>query len=115
MSLTLHNGDLNKLARDTSHDSIILDENHLVVAYNQEQAQRLFIDGDGTGLAHIFGDLADIKHNELGSHLEIHTPRGIRRLFYKGGGKSNSVGAITGMSLGSVVFCEINLLNMRMI
>ncbi|RWQ69818.1 hypothetical protein [Bacillus cereus] len=24
MSLTLHNGDLNKLARDTSHDSIIL-------------------------------------------------------------------------------------------
>ncbi|MEW4236029.1 hypothetical protein Q0N71_23145 [Bacillus thuringiensis] len=24
MSLTLHNGDLNKLARDTSHDSIVL-------------------------------------------------------------------------------------------
>ncbi|HEF1898107.1 hypothetical protein ACTFSP_19410 [Bacillus cereus group sp. MYBK108-2] len=24
MNLTLHNGDLNKLARDTSHDSIVL-------------------------------------------------------------------------------------------
>ncbi|MBJ9983573.1 PBSX family phage terminase large subunit [Bacillus sp. S70] len=91
------------------------DTNHLIVAYNQEQAQRLFIDGDGTGLQHIFGDLAEIKHNELGSNLEIHTPNGIKRVFYKGGGKSNSVGAITGMSLGSVVFCEINLLNMGMI
>ena len=36
-------------------------------------------------------------------------------MYYKGGGKSNSVGAITGMSLGSVVFCEINLLNMQFI
>lgn len=91
------------------------DANHLVVAYNQEQAYRLIIEGDGTGLQHIFGDLAEIKHNEQGSHLEIHTPKGIRRVFYKGGGKSNSVGAITGMSLGSVVFCEINLLNMDMV
>ncbi|WP_163255771.1 PBSX family phage terminase large subunit [Bacillus tropicus] len=91
------------------------DTNHLIVAYNQEQAQRLFIDGDGTGLQHIFGNLAEIKHHELGSNLEIHTPNGIKRVFYKGGGKSNSVGAITGMSLGSVVFCEINLLNMGMI
>lgn len=91
------------------------DENHLIVAYNQEQAYRLIIEGDGTGLMHIFGNLAEIKHNEQGSHLEITTPKGIRRVFYKGGGKSNSVGAITGMSLGSVVFCEINLLNMAMI
>lgn len=30
------------------------DTNHLIVAYNQEQAYRLFIDGDGTGLKHIF-------------------------------------------------------------
>jgi len=91
------------------------DTNHLIVAYNQEQAYRLFIDGDGTGLMHIFGDLSTIKHDEHGSHLEVHTPTGIKKVYYKGGGKSNSVGAITGMSLGSVVFCEINLLHMSMI
>lgn len=91
------------------------DQNHLIVAYNQEQAYRLFIDGDGTGLMHIFGDLTEIKHDEHGSHLRIHTPNGIKKVYYKGGGKSNSVGAITGMSLGSVVFCEINLLHMSMI
>lgn len=91
------------------------DTNHLIVAYNQEQAYRLFIDGDGTGLMHIFGPLCSIKHDEHGSHLEIHTPNGVKKVYYKGGGKSNSVGAITGMSLGSVVFCEINLLNMQMI
>lgn len=87
----------------------------MIVAYNQEQAYRLIIDGDGTGLMHIFGDLAELKHDEHGSHLLIHTPKGVRKVYYKGGGKSNSVGAITGMSLGSVVFCEINLLNMGMI
>lgn len=91
------------------------DTNHLIVAYNQEQAYRLFIDGDGTGLMHIFGNLAEIKHDEHGSHLQVHTPNGIKKVYYKGGGKSNSVGAITGMSLGSVVFCEINLLHMSMI
>lgn len=91
------------------------DTNHLITAYNQEQAYRLFIDGDGTGLRHIFADQHTIKHDEHGSHMEIHTANGIKRVYYKGGGKVNSVGAITGMSLGSVVFCEINLLNMKMI
>lgn len=91
------------------------DDNHLVVAYNQEQAFRLFIDGDGTGLMHIFGNLCQIKHDEHGDHLEIHTKKGVKRVYYKGGAKVNSVGAITGMSLGSVVFCEINLLHMDMI
>lgn len=91
------------------------DQNHLIVAYNQEQAFRLFIDGDGTGLMHIFGDLAETKHDEHGVHLRIHTPNGLKKVYYKGGGKSNSVGAITGMSLGSVAFMEINLLHMSMI
>lgn len=89
--------------------------NHLVVAYNQEQAYRLFIDGDGTGLEHIFAGYSEIKHGEHGSHLSIQLPKGTRNIFFKGGGKSNSVGAITGMSLGSVVFCEIDLLHMSMI
>lgn len=91
------------------------DENHLITAYNQEQAYRLFIDGDGTGLKHIFGDLCSTKHDDLGDYLEVHTPTGIKKVYYKGGGKADSVKAITGMSLGSVVFCEINLLHMDMI
>lgn len=91
------------------------DINHLIVAYNQEQAYRLFIDGDGTGLKHIFEGLAEVKHDDNGDHLEITTPKGIRKVYYKGGGKADSHKAITGMSLGSVVFCEINLLHMDMI
>lgn len=91
------------------------DENHLIAAYNQEQAYRLFIDGDGTGLMYIFDGNCQIKHDERGDHLLIHTPKGDKRVYYKGGGKVNSVGAITGMSLGSVVFCEINLLHMDFI
>lgn len=91
------------------------DQNHLIAAYNQEQAFRLFIDGDGTGLMHIFNGACAIKHDEHGDHLEVHTPKGIKRVYYKGAGKANSVGSITGMSLGSVVFCEINLLHMSFI
>jgi PBSX family phage terminase large subunit len=91
------------------------DENHLIVAFNQEQAYRLFIECDGLGLKYIFGDLAKLKHDDNGDHLEIHTPNGIKKVYYKGGGKADSHKAITGMSLGSVVFCEINLLHMNMI
>lgn len=95
--------------------SLTPDQNHLIVAYNQEQAYRLFIDGDGTGLKHQFGNLAKVKHDDLGDHLEVQTPTGTKKVYYKGGGKADSVKAITGMSLGSVVFCEINLLHMDMI
>lgn len=91
------------------------DENHLIVGYNQEQAYRLFIDGDGTGLMHIFNGYCKTKHDDLGDYLEVHTPTGTKKVYYKGGGKADSVKAITGMSLGSVVFCEINLLHMDMI
>jgi PBSX family phage terminase large subunit len=91
------------------------DANHLIVAYNQEQAFRLFMDGDGFGLMHIYGEHAKIKHDEKGDHLEIQAPNGIKKIYYKGAGKSDSHKAITGMSLGSVVFGEINLLHMDMI
>lgn len=91
------------------------DENHLLSAYNQEQAYRLFIDGDGTGLMHIFDGAARMRHDDFGDHLLINTPKGDKRIYYKGGGKANSVGAITGMSLGSVAFGELNLLNMDFI
>ena len=42
------------------------DENHLIVAFNQEQAYRLFIEGDGKGLKYIFGDNAKVSHDENG-------------------------------------------------
>ena len=95
--------------------TITPDQNHLIVAYNQEQAFRLIIDGDGFGLKHIFGDLCQQKHDDNGDHLELHTPTGIKKIYYKGGGKADSHKAITGMSLGSVAFCEINLLHIDMI
>ncbi|KTA62504.1 terminase, partial [Listeria monocytogenes] len=69
------------------------------------------MDGDGFGLMHIFGNLAEMKHDEHGDHLLIHSPNGPKKIYYKGGGKINSVGAITGMSLGTVTFLEINLLH----
>ena len=91
------------------------DTNHLIVAYNMEQAHRLYLDGDGTGLLHIFGSNAVKKHDDNGDHYELYTANGVKKIYYKGAGKSNSVGAITGMSLGSVTFGEINLLNIDMI
>lgn len=87
------------------------DQNHLVSAYNQEQAFRMFMDGDGLGLMHIFDGVSDIRHDEHGDHLLLYAPNGEKKIYYKGGGKVNSVGAITGMSLGSVTFLEFNLLH----
>jgi PBSX family phage terminase large subunit len=42
-------------------------------------------------------------------------PDGERKVYWKGGGKADSHKAITGMSLGSVYFCEINLLHDNMV
>lgn len=91
------------------------DQNHLVTAYNQEQAFRMFMDGDGLGLSHIFAGCSDIKHDEHGDYLALYAPNGLKKVYYKGGGKVNSVGAITGMSLGSVTFLEFNLLHREFI
>lgn len=87
------------------------DQNHLVLAYNQEQAFKLVMDCDGFGLLHIFNGLCRMKHDDYGDHLEINTAKGIKRIYYKGAGKADSYKAFTGMSLGSVYFCEINLLH----
>ena len=91
------------------------DQNHLVVGYNQETAYRLFIEGDGMGLLPIFGDCARLRHDENGAHLELTTPTGIKRVYYKGGGKQDSRKAILGQSLGSVIFCEIDVIHPDMI
>lgn len=71
----------------------------------------MFMDGDGLGLVHIFSNCSEIRHDEHGDHLLLRAPNGEKKIYYKGGGKINSVGAITGMSLGSVVYLEFNLLH----
>lgn len=91
------------------------DRNHLVLAYNQEQAFKLVMDCDSLGLMHIFPGLWEMKHDDYGDHLLLHTPGGDKRIYYKGGGKADSHKSFTGMSFGSVFFCEINLLHMNAI
>jgi PBSX family phage terminase large subunit len=91
------------------------DTNHLVVGYSAEQAYRLIMEGDGMGLLHIFNGMCRVSHDDSGAHLLIHLPDGDKRVYWKGGGKADSHKAITGMSLGSVYFCEINLLHDNMV
>lgn len=88
---------------------------HLVTAYSAEQAYRLIMDGDGMGLLHIFKGLCRTSHDDSGAHLLIRLPDGEKKVYWKGGGKADSHKAITGMSLGSVYFCEINLLHEDMV
>lgn len=103
------------IMRFARHLSGSRDESHLVVGYSAEQAFRLIMDGDGFGLMHIFKGSCRVSHDDSGAHLKVFLPDGERRVYWKGGGKADSHKAITGMSLGSVYFCEINLLNTDMI
>ena len=91
------------------------DNIHLVTAYSAEQAYRLIMDGDGMGLLHIFSGHCRTSHDDSGAHLLVKLPNGEKKVYWKGGGKADSHKAITGMSLGSVYFCEINLLHDSMI
>ena len=91
------------------------DQNHIVLAYNQEQAFRLVMDCDGLGLLHTYPGLTEPKHDDYGDYIRLHTPNGNKRIYYKGAGKADSHKAFTGLSLGSVFFCEINLLHMNAI
>lgn len=91
------------------------DNLHLVTAYSAEQAFRLIMDGDGFGLMHIFKGCCRTSHDDSGAHLVISLPDGDKKVYWKGGGKADSHKAITGMSIGSVYFCEINLLHESMI
>lgn len=91
------------------------DQNHMVLAYSQEQAFKLVMDCDGFGLQHIFPTLWKMRHDDYGDHMELQTPSGIKRIYYKGGGKADSHKSFVGLSLGSVYFCEINLLHQNAI
>ena len=109
------------IARFTDHLISCRDTSHLITAYSAEQAYRLIVDGDGFGLIHNFAGYVKPSHDDEGAHLLITLPasrfgeRNIRKVYWKGGGKADSHKSITGMSLGSVYFCEINLLHMTMI
>jgi PBSX family phage terminase large subunit len=88
---------------------------HLVTGYSAEQAFRLIMDGDGMGLMHIFEGCCRTSHDDSGAHLLVRLPDGDKKVYWKGGGKADSHKAITGMSIGSVYFCEINLLHDNMV
>jgi PBSX family phage terminase large subunit len=104
------------VARFADHLISSRDTNHLVTAYSAEQAYRLIIDGDGFGLLHTFAGYVKPSHDDEGAHLLITLPGGnVKKVYWKGGGKADSHKSITGMSLGSVYFCEINLLHLDMI
>ena len=103
------------IARFTDHLITSRDTNHLITAYSAEQAYRLVIDGDGFGLMHNFKGYCRPSHDDEGAHLLIKLPNGTKKVYWKGGGKADSHKSITGMSLGSVYFCEINLLHLSMI
>ena len=64
------------------------DTNHLVTAYSAEQAYRLIMDGDGMGLLHIFEGSCRTSHDDSGAHLVIDMPDGVRKVYWKGGGKA---------------------------
>ena len=102
-------------ARFAAHLISSRDTNHLVVGYSAEQAYRLIMEGDGLGLLHTFAGRCRPSHDDSGAHLLVHLPAGDRKVYWKGGGKADSHKSITGMSLGSVYFCEINLLHPTMV
>lgn len=94
--------------------NISRDTAHLVVAATQTQAFRLVMDGDGNGLLHLFAGSA-IRHDEYGDYLDALTAAGRKKIYYKGGAKADSDKSIRGLSLGSVYFCEIDLLHPDMV
>ena len=102
-------------ARYAAHLISSRDTNHLVVGYSAEQAYRLVMEGDGLGLLHIFAGRCRPSHDDSGAHLLVRLPDGDKRVYWKGGGKADSHKSITGMSLGSVYFCEVNLLHPSMV
>lgn len=90
------------------------DTSHLIVGATQTQAFRLAMDADGNGLLHLFPGSV-IKHDEFGDYLEAQAESGLKKIYYKGGAKADSDKSIRGLSLGSVYFCEIDILHQNMV
>ena len=70
------------------------DAKHLVSAYNQELAYNLFIEGNGMGLAYIFDGSSHLRRDRDGDNLTLDLPSGQKKIYFKGGAKSNSANAI---------------------
>ena len=83
----------------------------LVLAYSQEQAHSLLVEGDGYGLRHIFGYNARIHKDRTGSNLTVLHTGVEKHIYLKGGGKASDFKAFQGRSFGGVYFCELSLLN----
>ena len=90
------------------------DTSHLIVGTTQTQAFRLAMDADGNGLLHLFPGSV-IKQDEFGYYLEAQAESGLKKIYYKGGAKADSDKSIRGLSLGSVYFCEIDILHQNMV
>lgn len=90
------------------------DTSHLIVGATQTQAFRLAMDADGNGLLHLFPGSV-IKHDDFGDYLEAMADSGLKKIYYKGGAKADSDKSIRGLSLGSVYFCEIDILHSAMV
>lgn len=90
------------------------DTSHLIVGATQTQAFRLAMDADGNGLLHLFPGSV-IKHDDYGDYLEALADSGVKKIYYKGGAKADSDKSIRGLSLGSVYFCEIDILHQNMV
>lgn len=90
------------------------DTNHLIVGATQTQAFRLAMDSDGNGLLHLFRG-SRIRHDDFGDYLEARADSGLKKIYYKGGAKADSDKSIRGLSLGSVYFCEIDILHQNMV
>lgn len=90
------------------------DTSHLIVGATQTQAFRLAMDADGNGLLHLFPGSV-IKHDDYGDYLEALAESGLKKIYYKGGAKADSDKSIRGLSLGSVYFCEIDILHTNMV
>ena len=72
------------------------------------------MDADGNGLLHLFPGSV-IKHDDYGDYLEALADSGLKKIYYKGGAKADSDKSIRGLSLGSVYFCEIDILHENMV
>lgn len=86
------------------------DPNHAIFAVNSSQAIRIFIDGNGFGLQYLFPD-SQLRRDKYGTHLSFTSLTGPKKLYIFGIADANSEKPFTGITLGSFILSEVNLLN----
>lgn len=84
---------------------------HIVVAANREQAIRNFVENAGFGLKEMLkGGYRITGSGEEGWRMELSTPKGPKKIYFFGGGNVRALGVLTGLTVGSVMLMEANLL-----